>query len=326
MIHFIRPWWFLALIPVIVLVIRLYKRSKGGGAWQKVCDPHLLSHILHPGEGASTGGVFLLAAIWVFMVIGLAGPSLEEEEQTVYQSLQSRVIVLDLSESMDAEDVKPSRLARAKFKVIDLLDQERSGRTAFIVFAGEPYVVSPLTQDTKTLADMVPVLETELMPAKGHDIGAALEKARALLIRAGVTSGDVILITDSVPDAGARKSAAALRSSGYRLDVLAIGTQKGAPIPSESGFVSDKYGSVVMTKLPMRALETLAATGGGKAIHFTFDDSDVQQLLTWLDVQGPAESVADTIRQWVDEGYWFALLAALFMLPLCRRTHEGGLG
>ena len=166
----------------------------------------------------------------------MMGPTFAEEEQTVYQGLQSRVIVLDLSESMDAKDIKPSRLTRAKYKVADLLKQKSSGQTALIVFSGEPYVVSPLTKDTKTIAAMIPVLETVLMPVTGHDIGAALDKAGALL--SGMTSGDVILITDSVPGAKARKAAAKLRADGYRLDVLGVGTNKPAPIPSASGFVS----------------------------------------------------------------------------------------
>jgi Ca-activated chloride channel family protein len=280
----------------------------------------LLSHFLKKEQSGTQYALYLLLLIWCFMVIGLMGPSFEEQEQLVYQGLQSRMIVLDLSRSMDAKDIKPSRLTRAKYKVTDLLKQEESGQTGLIVFSGEPYVVSPLTRDTKTIAAVIPVLETELMPVPGNNIGMALDKARELL--SGVQRGDVILITDSIPDAKARRAAKNLHAAGYRLDVLGVGTSKPAPIPSSSGFVSNEQGGVVLTSLSMPALNALASVGGGKAVRFTLDDSDVKQLQSWFSQSGPAEESVETISQWIDEGYWLALLVALLVLPFSRRKES----
>lgn len=318
--HFIRPWWILAMLPVAIVFFSIYKQSIAGGAWRDVCDPHLLPHFLRAEKSESKYALYLLVLIWCLMVFGLMGPSFEEQEQIVYQGLQSRVIVLDLSESMDANDIKPSRLTRAKFKVTDLLKQEGSGQTGLIVFSGEPYVVSPLTRDTKTISAMMPVLETELMPVLGNDIGAALNKAGDLL--SGTSRGEVILITDSIPDSKARKAAEKLHAAGYRLDVLGVGTNKPAPIPSSSGFVSNEQGSVVLTSLSMPALNALASAGGGRAVRFTLDDSDLKRLQSWFSQSGPAEETAETISQWIDEGYWFALLVALLILPFSRRKES----
>lgn len=268
---------------------------------------------------AKRSSVLLLALLWSSMVVGLVGPSLNKQEETVYRSMRSHVIVLDLSQSMNAEDVSPSRLARAKFKVLDLLGQGSADRMALVVFSGEPYVVSPLTSDTKTISQLTNVLETNLMPSHGENMAGGLTKAMELLVGEGMPGGDVILVTGSKPGASAMRAAATLKSRGYTLDVLAVGTEKGAPMPTVGGFVKDEKGNIKVSKLPTTDLRALARQGGGRFVRFTADSSDINQFAALFNKQGEAEAVSETVSQWVDEGYWFALVGACLMLPFFRK-------
>lgn len=319
MIHFIRPAWLLALIPVVFFTYRLYQLVRVGGDWRRACDAHLLPYIFQAAKPARQYAKLLVVMAWVLIVMGLAGPSWYQAAQTVFKNLTSRVIVLDLSSSMNAADIKPSRLSRAKFKVLDLLKENVGGRMGMIVFAGEPYVISPLTQDANTIAGMVSVLETSLMPAPGQNMAFALNKAEDLLSRGGVQEGEIILITDSNPDKLAMESATQANNAGYRVEVLAMGTEKGAPIPDRSGFVSDAEGNIIVAKLPLEALRRLAQAGGGQLIRFTNNDRDIKTLVKLFNIDDQGESTEETVTQWVDEGHWFALLALLFLLPLFQR-------
>src|SRR5262249_54427880 len=151
--------------------------------------------------------------------------------------------------SMDANDLKPSRLALARLKLLDLLERRAEGQTALIVYAAQPFVVSPLTNDAKTIAALVESLATELMPAQGSRADRALALAADLLKQAGMASGDVLLITDGT-DARDAAAAAAVRAHGLRVSVLGIGTAEGAPIPlARGGLYTNPKGDIVIARL-----------------------------------------------------------------------------
>ena len=134
--HFLRPWWFLALIPAIILFISALRRAKSGdNVWSKHCDPHLLEHLLSKNNSISrTWLPYLLFSLWIIAIIALAGPTWSLYAQNVYQKNIARVIALDVSQSMNAADIAPSRLERGKYKILDLLHSIKEGQTGMIVF------------------------------------------------------------------------------------------------------------------------------------------------------------------------------------------------
>ena len=144
--HFVRPEWLLA-IPMVLLVAWLFARRRlGPGSWEHVVDPELAPHVLSGAQSKHSDHRWLLLAfVGVLGVIALAGPAWQRIDQPVYRSDQSLVIALDLSRSMDAEDVSPSRLLRARLKVLDILDRRASGQTALIVYSANAFTVTPLT-------------------------------------------------------------------------------------------------------------------------------------------------------------------------------------
>lgn len=298
--HFLRPLWLLALIPLARLLWRLRGTAGEATAWYGQVDAHLLPHVLiGQGSGRNPWPLRLLALGWLLLVLALAGPVWQRLPEPVYQAAVYRVIALDLSASMNTTDVPPARLVRARYKLLDLLKRVGEGQTAVLAYGAEPYVVSPLTFDTDTIADQVPSLESDLLPAPGERrTDAVLAMASELLDRAGAPGGEVTLITDGLDDlAAAQEAARALRAKGHRLSILGL----GPAVP---------------------ALEVLAQVGGGSYQMATADDSDVSVLAASAAIKRERQPSRQDLKadQWREEGPW--LLLAL--LPLAALAFRRG--
>ena len=213
--HFLRPLWFFALIPLLLLIWWMFFRRTGESNWEAICDERLLPHILIRGSGRTRKVSMILAAIGGLLgIIALAGPVWEKLPQPVFTAQDALVIALDLTRSMDAGDVSPSRLERARFKIRDILDQRHEGQTALLVYAGEAFTVTPLTDDNDTIKSQLNALNTDIMPVFGNRTDKAVTKALDLLKQAGMRRGHVLLITDEVDEDAAGESVSQLRSRG----------------------------------------------------------------------------------------------------------------
>ena len=319
----VRPWWLAAIPPGLALVWWLRRRWMRSGSWESLVDPALLPHLV---TGAGTPrrewpwGV--MAAAVVVAGLALAGPALERLEQPVFRSLAARVIVLDVSRSMDARDLVPSRMARARHKVADLLRDSRDGRTGLVVFAGDAFVVAPLTRDADTLVHLLSAIDTSVIPVQGSRPDLGLAAARELLENGRATVGEIILVTDGVKGARTLDTAEALAADGIRVSLLAVGTEKGAPVPLEGGgFLKSMSGDIVVPRVDLAALRAVADAGRGRFSTVTADDADVDWLLgTRVDDpwRQALEAVDRTTDEWRDEGPWL-VLALLPMAALAFR-------
>lgn len=324
-LHFLRPLWLLALLPLGAVLIALWRQEAGRSVWRGVVDAHLLPHLL-TGEGGSTRRLplILLGLGWLLGTLALAGPVWERLPQPVFSTTAKRVILLDLSPSMNAADVPPSRLARARFEIQDLLAASREGQVALIAFGPEPFVVSPLTGDAQTIAAQVPRLATDLLPVPGtRRTDRALELAGQLLTQAGGAGGEIVLIADAIgPEAPAIAAARTLAQSGMRVSVLGVGTPQGAPEPrSDGGFVADRNGSVRIARLDRTGLEALAQAGQGIYLEPDPGDGDTSALLARS--AGTHETLAQpglTADRWQEEGPWLLLV----LLPLAALAFRRG--
>jgi Ca-activated chloride channel family protein len=217
---------------------------------------------------------------------------------------------------MDATDVEPTRLARARLKLLDLLERRAGGQTALVVFSSNAFTVTPLTSDTRTIAALVNSLSTDIMPSRGSLIDVGLEKSAELLRRTAATRGEVLLITDAIPSPRSFDIAESLRADGITTHVLAVGTAEGAPIPVlGGGFLTDDSGQVVVPQLDLDSLERMARSGGGRFAVLSAGDADLDRLFP-RDVLGEV-AVADAESQreaeiWRDQGIWLCLI----LLPL----------
>ncbi len=309
--HFLRPFWFLAL-PVLFLVALVWlRRSLSRGGWEQLCDDRLLPFIIeHRPERNSRFPWLLFVLVALLSILALAGPVRQRLPLPVYRNESALVIVLDLSKSMDAEDIHPSRVGRARYKISDILRQRKDGLTALVVYSNNAFTVSPLTDDSATILNQLSALETSIMPAQGSRASEALNRAVELLKQSGNPSANILLITDGV-DQDAFNVADKWRREGYRLHVLGIGTEVGAPIPGDAGgFVKDREGNIVLSKLDSKALDSLARSGGGSYQSLTLDDRDIRAFLRFFDSMNKipqAEQDGKKADQWVEEGPWLVL-------------------
>jgi Ca-activated chloride channel homolog len=322
--HFIRPYWLLAIIPYLVIVVLMLRNKLSQGNWSAVCDAELLPYLLQEKSVTQSRWPLTTGAIAALLaIIALAGPTWQRLPSPVFRNESALVIALDLSRSMDAEDIKPSRLIRARYKIADILKQRKDGQTALLVYAGDAFTVTPLTDDTETIDSQLSALTTDIMPSEGSNTELVLEKAVELFKQAGLQKGQILLVTDGV---NVDKTLSAVKAlENYSLSILGVGTADGAPIAlPEGGFLKDEQGTIVIPKLNAGDLAKLARAGKGVYQTITANDADIQTLLATVDKpvqQQGKENKNLLLDQWEDKGPWLLLL----VLPLAALSFRKGL-
>lgn len=302
--HFLRPWWFLALLPAIVLFGNLLRGQiatlQGLSA---LCDMDLLKHLVYQsGQSKRRSALVLWTLSYLFLVVSLAGPTWSKYPVSVYQSIAPRVLVLDMSDAMLERDLKPDRLTRAKFKLHDLLTRtELAGQTGLVVFTSQTFVVSPLTEDANTIDSLVESLTPQMMPVTGYRLERALGKAADLLHQAGYAQGQILVLSAEPPNVAGIEKADQLAREGIITSVIAVQS------PAQEG------GGVAIFDWYKR----LARAGQGVAEIIANDNSD---LTDWSKLeksmqQHQIKEEKDKIPVWRDQGRWFLIPALLFFLP-----------
>ena len=309
--HFLRPWWF-AATPLLLLPL-LLRNSSGAAAWSRAVAPELLAVLLERGgtrarravatfHTATTLGLFAA-------VFGLAGPTLERLPQPVAAQRDAVVIVLDLSLSMYARDLPPSRVTRAHQRIAGMLANRAEGLTGLVVYAGDTHVVTPLTDDVRNIENLLPALVPDIMPVAGSRPGPALVAARALFPNVGAPRGRILLVTDGVDDP---EDVLRHRNPAFPISILGVGTAAGAPIPLDfrgvpGRFLADAAGTTVLTRLDATKLADIASAAYGE--YRTLADSE--EAWTWPDpgAADPGPAADSTFDDWHDLGYWFVFPA-----------------
>ncbi len=322
--HFIRPAWLLVLIPYLIMLWLIVKSKLAQGNWSRLCDAELLPFILQDKAVNRNRWPLVTAAIGAFLtIIAIAGPTWQRIPSPVFRNVSALVIILDLSRSMDAADIKPSRLIRARFKIADILTQRKDGQTALIVYAGNAFTVTPLTDDTETINNQLLALSTSIMPSQGSNTTLALQQAVALLKQSGLNQGDILLVSDGVNLDRVEDEIASLDS--FRLSVLAVGTSEGAPIKLEQGgFLKTSNGEIVIAKLDIAELQQVASSGGGLFQLLSNDSSDSNNLIAFIDRHletGDQKNSDLLLDQWQEQGPWLLLL----VLPLAALSFRKGI-
>lgn len=327
--HFLRPEWLWVLLPFAWLLWQVARRNRGGSEWQSVCDKALLPHVLSRKPGQQNPWPMVSLGLGgILMIVALAGPAWERQPQPVFRDLSSLVVGLDLSRSMDAQDIAPSRLARARFKLTDILQRRQEGQTGLVVFAGESFTVSPLTDDQDTIIAQLPSMTTDLMPRQGSRGDRALTQAAQLLHQSGQTRGDILLITDGFSPEALDAARASLKDFPYRLSFLIVGSAEGAPIPQDTGggggFLKDRQGNIVVARVQAAPLCDLAARTGGLCLTLASDESDLDRLSDFFARQRETRNVANTDLEtdvWKEAGPWLLLP----LIPLAALAFRRGL-
>jgi len=293
-IHFIRPGWLLALIPVALLWWLLRRHTDTLRPWRGVVAPQLLPHLLSGKEKTSRFGPLEFIAIgWLVVVIAIAGPTWKHEPAPFADDVAAIAVVMKVSPSMTTEDVQPSRLARATEKVHDLLKERGAAKTALIAYAGSAHLVMPPTRDSGIIDTFAQALNPKIMPAEGDVPAEALMLADETLAEAG--GGSIVWITDSIaPDQ-------AVALSAWRKSSSTVVRLFPPLFPGEE----------------LDAVQAAARPAEVRTVQLTADNSDIEKLASaakFADVSG-----GDTNQRWAESGYWLTPVIAGLLLTFFRR-------
>lgn len=318
--HFLRPAWLLLLLALPMLGWLAMRGQNARLELERMVDPALLPHLLY-GQAQHRGvPPALLALGWTLAVLALAGPSWSRVPQPLYADRAAQVIAISLSQRMLARDVAPDRLDRARYKARDLFAANRGGLNALIAYAGEAFVVAPLTSDANSLDDLLDALAPDTMPVEGDNPAAAIARGVALVRDAKADGGSLVLVTDQA-GAEAQQAAREARRDGVRVSVLGVGTAHGGPVPlPEGGFLRDAQGAVVMAGRDDALLAALAAAGGGRYVPMQEDGTDIKALKAQLHAGGADLATGQASAQWEDRGPWLLLP----LLPLLAMAFRRG--
>ena len=318
----------MGLLPVAAVVAFYSWRKRSAGSWENIINPELLPFLMQGSEGkkvvSNTWLLTIVVGAWIICCLSLAGPTWQQLPQPVHKQDAALVVVLDLSPSMLAEDISPSRLVRARYKLIDILTRRTEGVVGLIVYGGDAHTVSPLTEDSNTIVSIVPVLAPSLLPQYGSNIEEALANAVDLAVTGGYQQADILLISDGIDRSALAELTPIISQQGdFRLSILGVGTQQGAPIPTGAGgFAKRPNGNVIVAKLNVAAMQQLAANNGGVYHTISADDRDVDTLITSM-TSLFSDNTRETDRSfdlWDDQGYWLALL----LLPVVLLSFRKG--
>ncbi len=336
-LHVLRPHWLWLLLALPLLAWWWRRRQVRQSVWRDVVDPHLLPHLLQGNNSVRGQGALWLGMLcFALVVCALAGPSWQRVEQPLWQSRAPLVIAVDLSRTITASDLQPSRLAQARAKIATLLKERAGGQVALVAYAADAYTVAPLTDDADNVALYLDALAPNIMPSDNlpdggmpgagvlgagmsftatqpgdSQAGRAIAWSSGLLKQAGFDHGDILLLSDHA-DADARVAASSAAKAGYRVSALGLGTTKGAAY-------RDGAGRIGKTHLDVASLRAMASAGGGGYATLSTNDHDLESI----DVLDPRQ--AGTLAAhggktsvWRDQGYWL-LLPVLLLAALAFR-------
>lgn len=318
-LHFLRPQWLLVLVPTVLFYI-VVRRSSPEHQWRRIIAPHLLQHLKVSGDTSILfRPLHLITLLLALGAVALAGPTWERERSPFAEDTAPLVIALDLSVTMNAVDIQPSRLERSKQKIRDLLAMREGARTALLVFAGSAHSVLPLSDDASILETFLSALETSIMPIEGNDIAKALDLAKELLSR-DETPGSILFLTDSIATDDVPAFVEHQERSRDALLVLAVGTSNGGPVRTGDGeYATDDVGRRIIASLDTEGFDALASETGAFVAGVTVDDEDVRAVSRRIRSNLRAAQAEDETARWRDFGYYLTIPIAFLGAVWFRR-------
>jgi len=331
--HFAQPAWLWALLLCLPVALWLLFTPLLGGKNERIrqyADAHLLPHLLGRSETQPRSRWLRFArwcGVWTLLVLAMAGPRWDFTDVQLFRPGTNLLVLFDISRSMNVADVRPTRLARARQELEDLLNQNRGIRVGLIAFASVAHVVSPITEDMNGVRRMLSALDTELVRLQGSRLSFALDRAAELIAGQPEDSvNSLLLITDGDYDEqGLEERLRSFAAEGVHVHILGVGTADGDVVPGQNGlWIRGRTGQPVVSALNEPQLQALAKAGGGIYLQADYHESDTEKILAQVKAQALPEARRDErTRVWNERFYWLAGLALLLLLPLFRRSLPG---
>lgn len=306
----------LLLIPLLFVFYAVYLKARKRRI-ERLGDPELVAGLM---PAASTGKgwlkISLLAAAWLFFIIGLCRPQMgarlkEHESQGI-----EVMIALDVSNSMLAEDYSPNRLERSKLAISRLVDKLQGDRIGLIVFAGESFVQLPITADYVSAKIFLNSINTGSVPIQGTALADAIMSAARSFSSQSERSRAIILITDGEDHEGdVIEAAKAVAQEGIRIYTIGVGSPQGKPIPLNGELMKDNSGEIVVSRLDEGILQEIAGIGGGKYARAGNSEFGLNPIIDDIR-QLDKEKFQSVVFEDFDEQFMYFFAIALFFLIL----------
>jgi Ca-activated chloride channel family protein len=319
MFRFEDPNYLYLLVLVVVLaLIRFFTYRSQRKRLRKFGDPKLLKELMpNVSKVRPSLKFWLLEAVLALLIVMLARPQMGTRISHEKRTGIETIIAMDISNSMRAEDVVPSRLDRAKMMVENLVDNFTNDKIGLIVFAGDAFVQLPITSDYVSAKMFLSTIDPTMIQVQGTDIAHAIEIATHSFTQEEKIGKAIIIITDGEDhEGGAIEAAKQARDMGMRVYVLGVGSTKGSPIPDGRGdYMKDNTGQTVMSALNEQMCREVAQAGGGAYIHVE-NNTGAQRLLDEELDKLEKRETDSTIYSDYDEQFQAVALVALFLLIL----------
>lgn len=327
-LHFLRPGWLLVLLPGLLLPWYWHHAENLERRLRGTLAAHLLPALLvRHGHRRALRPAHLLSAVWLLGAVAAAGPTWRQQPTPLVDNQAPLLIAVDLSASMDASDVAPSRLQAAKQKISQLLALRQGARTALLAYAGSAHVVLPATDDATLLDTFVQALDSSLIARPGKDVLGVIRQARTSL-GSPPQAASLLLITDGADARQFDALPAALQGSDLQVLVLAVGSSDGGIIHDADGQPrTDSDGRPQLGSFDRPGLEHLAKALDAPLASLAPDGSD----LAWIQQQARTQFEHTTAPNqpvhWLDAGYWLCWpLALLALLAVRKGWYLNGVG
>ena len=328
--------YLLAVIPVLALVRWLLER-KQHKRLRKFGDPELLSQLMPDVSRWRPAAKFwTLEAALALLIVMIARPQMGTRISHDKRTGIETIIAMDISNSMLAEDVAPSRLDRTKMMVENLVDNFTDDKIGLIVFAGDAFVQLPITSDYVSAKMFLSDIHPSLMATQGTDIATAINMATNSFTQQQGVGKAIIVVTDGEDhEGGALEAAKDAKKKGMRVYVLGVGSPNGAPIPLGNGnYMQDRTGNTVMTKLNEEMCRQVAEAGGGAYIHVDNNSNAQQQLDNEISKLTKKEMQSTIYSDYDEQFQAFGIIALILLIieicildrknPLARRINIFG--
>ena len=313
--------WLLVLIPILAL-IRFISYRNQKKRLRKFGEPALLKELM-PDVSRFRPSVkfWILQGALALLVLMLARPQMGTKISQEKRVGIETIICMDISNSMLAEDIVPSRLDRSKMMIENLVDHFTNDKIGLIVFAGDAFVQLPITSDYVSAKMFLSSIDPSMIATQGTDIGRAINMATHSFTPEEGIGRAIIVITDGENhEGGAVEAASAAKDAGMRVYVLGVGSSKGSPIPipGTDDYMKDNTGNTVMSALNEQMCKELAQAGGGAYIHVENNSAAQDQLDNELDKLSKKETTATLYSEFDEQFQAFGLLALLLLvLEIC---------
>jgi len=322
MLRFAEPdyLYLLISIPLFVLLYWYVIRKEKKYLWTFAGDK--LHKVLFPDRSLVKSWIkfILILTALLFAILGLANPQIGTKIEEVKQQGIDVYIVLDVSLSMVAEDIKPSRLDKAKNSISRLIQKLRGDRIGLIIFSGDAYIQIPLTSDYSAADLFLNAVDVSSVPQPGTAIASALNLARTSFKKDEQTKKAIIIITDGEDHEGDIESAVKdAVSEGIQIYTIGMGSTSGVPIPvyNQSGirvdYKKDRSGSIVLTKLDEETLKTIASDGNGKYYRSTTTSEELGEIYDDLSKLEQTEYGSTRVTDYEDR-FYYLLIPVIFLL------------